>query len=270
MSRCFAFGCSFTKWFYPTWADHIGMNFSEYYNYANGALSNNTIAMRFVEADAIHKFNSDDLILVGLSGIGRYNFFVNGKNDATHLWGAGDLQSDALDDYIDTVTKWKDFAHIIKFMRDHYWQRKWGIYYTWLAVKTMKRILTSNNVKHIIIAGLDLNFYRDKELLNLSNQEVDMIEEVHSLLDCPESLQEYDENNFTRPYKDNHPFIESHLHFVKDKFPNLLTNKNFELLEKMKLEVKDITDQDTAYDHLMNYRPNLDYSLLRKLYGVYI
>ena len=32
ISRFFAFGCSYTNWPHPTWADFIGINFEEYYN----------------------------------------------------------------------------------------------------------------------------------------------------------------------------------------------------------------------------------------------
>ncbi len=269
MSRCFAFGCSFTRWFYPTWADVIGSNFTTFYNYGNGALSNNTLHNRFLEVDHIHKFNSDDTILVGLTGIGRFNFLVNREDDTTGLWGAGDLQNDAMDSYIDTVDKWKPYRHVIKFMRDHYWQRKWGIYHTWLFVQTVKRICDSNNIRHIIIPALDYTLYCDKELLGLSNQEVNMMNDIVSNLTIKESLQEYNEQNFTGRYEDLHPFVDSHFSYVNRHFPEYITETNIKNLDNMLKEIETITDQDAAYKVLMRYKQDLHISDLQKLYGEY-
>lgn len=268
-SRCFAFGCSYTQWFYPTWADIIGQNYEEFFNYGKGATSNDTMCKRFIEADNIHNITSDDLVIWGLSGIGRFNFLVNKADGGVGLWGCGDLQSDGMDGYIDTVEKWKPFKHIIRFMRDHYWDRKFGIYQTWIAVKTVKRILTANNTKHIIFTALDNSYYKDAELLNLDSQEVDMINEIYDLLDVKESLHEYNEKNHISPYEDTHPFIDSHFAFVKKHFPEYINDKTTEYFNTMYQQVKDIKDMDTAYNQLAFYKRMIHYNDARKLYAEY-
>ena len=58
-SRCFAFGCSITKHYWGTWADLIGSNFDEYYNFGKGGSSNTFIMNRFLGADAEINFNPE-------------------------------------------------------------------------------------------------------------------------------------------------------------------------------------------------------------------
>jgi hypothetical protein len=62
--RFFAFGCSFTNYIWPTWADIIGKNIPFYENWGKAGSGNHFIFNSFVEANARHKFNKDDLIII--------------------------------------------------------------------------------------------------------------------------------------------------------------------------------------------------------------
>jgi len=65
MSRLFTFGCSFTQYGWPTWADIIAYDKDvEYYNYAVAGLGNVGIAHRILEADLKHKFRDGDEIFI--------------------------------------------------------------------------------------------------------------------------------------------------------------------------------------------------------------
>ncbi len=65
MSRLFTFGCSFTQYGWPTWADIIAYDKDvEYYNYAIAGLGNVGIAHRILEADLKHKFQDGDEIFI--------------------------------------------------------------------------------------------------------------------------------------------------------------------------------------------------------------
>lgn len=64
--RVFAFGCSFTQYTYPTWADiifHETKN-AECYNFGKSGMGNLGIACRIAEANTRFKFNEHDIILV--------------------------------------------------------------------------------------------------------------------------------------------------------------------------------------------------------------
>ena len=75
MKRCFAFGCSYTSYSYATWADLIGINFKEYYNYGRAGCSNTYIMNRIIEADRTYNFNPDtDFVLIMLTGFGRFSY----------------------------------------------------------------------------------------------------------------------------------------------------------------------------------------------------
>lgn len=62
--RFFAFGCSFTKYAWPTWADILGRQYTEYYNYGRYGAGNMYIFNALMEADQYHKLTKDDLVIV--------------------------------------------------------------------------------------------------------------------------------------------------------------------------------------------------------------
>ncbi len=75
--RIFAFGCSFTQYVYPTWADIIAKHYGvEYRNCAMSGFGNTAILCRLAEADLRYKFCSDDLILVMWSTAAREDRFI--------------------------------------------------------------------------------------------------------------------------------------------------------------------------------------------------
>lgn len=69
--RFFAFGCSMTNYFWPTWADIIGTEVPNYYNYGKSGAGNMFISNALVEANKKHKFTQDDLVVVMWSSISR-------------------------------------------------------------------------------------------------------------------------------------------------------------------------------------------------------
>lgn len=264
--RFFAFGCSFTNYFYPTWADFVGYNFDEFYNFGNPGLSNKTIGERLVEVDSNFAFNENDTVIISLSGLGRYNFLVETPDSKTAIWGGGDLEKDASDAYILGNKKLRYYYDIIKFMRDKFWKRKWGIYHTWLTVKTAKRILVSNQVNHKIFCGLDMQFYRDKELLGLDNQEVNMVEEIYNMLDIKESLQEFNDTQPANRFGDSHPFIDAHYKFVEKYMPEFTSAQILNLYTEMFTESLQYNEQSAAYKALGKYKKHKDCNIL---YGEY-
>lgn len=67
--RVFAFGCSYTHWYHPTWADIIAKccTNSEFYNLAEGGGGNLFISSRITQANLKFNFCETDLILVMFS-----------------------------------------------------------------------------------------------------------------------------------------------------------------------------------------------------------
>jgi hypothetical protein len=78
--RIFAFGCSFTAYKWPTWADIIAVEAkTQYYNYAMAGLGNLGIMNRVTSANAKYKFNQDDLVMILWSTFSREDRWVDGK-----------------------------------------------------------------------------------------------------------------------------------------------------------------------------------------------
>lgn len=77
--RFFAFGCSFTNYDWPTWADIIGKEVPYYENWAEMAGGNHFIFNSIIECDAKNKFQKDDLVIVMWTSIEREDRYNKGK-----------------------------------------------------------------------------------------------------------------------------------------------------------------------------------------------
>lgn len=78
--RIFTFGCSFTDWLWPTWADVLAYQSNiPVFNGAKSGIGNDGIACRIVEYDQRFKFNEEDLIIVMWTSWTRESRFLNGR-----------------------------------------------------------------------------------------------------------------------------------------------------------------------------------------------
>lgn len=74
--RVFAFGCSFTNYVWPTWADIIGRQVPYYENWGSPAAGNHYIFNSIMECDSKHHFQEDDLVIVMWTSIEREDRYV--------------------------------------------------------------------------------------------------------------------------------------------------------------------------------------------------
>jgi hypothetical protein len=87
MKRFFSFGCSYTFYCWPTWADFLGLSFEHYENWGISGLGNQGILERIVECNIKNKFTRDDLVIVQWSGHLRNDFFNrNSLDDRSGKW----------------------------------------------------------------------------------------------------------------------------------------------------------------------------------------
>lgn len=79
--RFFAFGCSFTGYKWPTWADilHNEMPDTNFYNYGQSGSGNLQIMVKLSQANQKFKFNNDDLIGIMLTSFNREDRWLNGN-----------------------------------------------------------------------------------------------------------------------------------------------------------------------------------------------
>lgn len=114
--RFFGFGCSYTKYEYPTWADIIGSNFKEYFNFGQAGCSNFYIFTAITEAHKKFKFTKNDLVIVEWTDEFRKDMF-NNQNWCLQLHRDRDYSSNYLDlyglyletmTYMSSVQEWLD------------------------------------------------------------------------------------------------------------------------------------------------------------------
>jgi hypothetical protein len=123
--RIFAFGCSLTQYFYPTWADIIIYDFKKKYNaegfnWGRSGAGNQYIFTKIWEADLLYNFCSQDIILVQWTSMFREDRYH--EDNGWYLPGGfseRNLKTKPFTlnsfDYEDEM-QWADFLHCV--MRD--------------------------------------------------------------------------------------------------------------------------------------------------------
>ena len=79
VTRLFAFGCSFTAYHYPTWADIAGTAFDTFENWGKPSSGNNYILNSLIECTLTNQLNSNDTVYIMWSGISRRDYYL--KNE---------------------------------------------------------------------------------------------------------------------------------------------------------------------------------------------
>ncbi len=74
MNRLFVFGCSYTHYLWPTWADLLSVEFDEYQNWGYPGLGNRAIAERVAEAHLKNKFTKDDTVIIQWTTLLRHDW----------------------------------------------------------------------------------------------------------------------------------------------------------------------------------------------------
>lgn len=225
--RFFSFGCSFTKdWNCPTWVDFIGIQFDEYYNLAMPGSSNTLIMQRFIESDLFYNFNKEtDVIMVGISGLGRFSFPVTKyndhvKKDMDHFYSRGDIDS-----ILSSDSDTPEITEIVEFVKTKYSKKRYNVFDSFIAVKVIKDLLESKGIEHKIISALDYKIYIDNyEMYGISEQLKSYVIKIQDMLDVKESINEFD--NFS----EHHPTPKTYYSFLEKHLPEYLTEKSVELL----------------------------------------
>lgn len=78
--RVFAFGCSFTNYYWPTWADIMAyeMPNAKFYNYGRSGAGNLFIANKVAEASSRFEFEETDLIMIMWTTLCREDRYFHG------------------------------------------------------------------------------------------------------------------------------------------------------------------------------------------------
>ena len=78
-SRLFTFGCSFTNFFWPTWADILGREFDVFENWGENGAGNCFMLHSLTECNRRNQLTADDTVIVMWSSIDRFDRWVKGS-----------------------------------------------------------------------------------------------------------------------------------------------------------------------------------------------
>jgi hypothetical protein len=107
-TRYFAFGCSYTNYYWPTYADYLGTCFDEYYNLGAAGAGNRYIFLKLLnlvnnQELLTHSLGKEDLITIQWSGLPREDKILP-KSNLTSFALSGHLgsQGNYPDEYVQT------------------------------------------------------------------------------------------------------------------------------------------------------------------------
>lgn len=77
--RLYTFGCSFTNFFWPTWADILGREFNQFENWGQNGAGNAFVLYSLMECHKRNRLTKDDTVIIMWSSIDREDRWVRGK-----------------------------------------------------------------------------------------------------------------------------------------------------------------------------------------------
>lgn len=162
VKRIFTYGCSYTSYFWPTWANIISKEFpdAEFYNFGRIGSGNLAISCRIAETNARFKFNEHDLVMVMWSSYTRNDHWIFPEG----WFGAGSVFNEGF--YNDEYRS--KFANSLS-----------GFLIREFALMNMTRMnLDSLPCQSIIMSSVPSNYY-DHAIID--DREKDIIEKLNEL-----------------------------------------------------------------------------------------
>jgi hypothetical protein len=190
--RFFAFGCSFTEWIWPTWAEIISWDLDiPFENWGVSGIGNVGIFHQLVKCDLKNKFTEDDLIIVVWSSWQREDRYKGQK------WlSGGNIFNNPYYDH--------------KYIKRH-WSLENDI------IKNSTAIISANKMYDIAVQGHIMpiaEFESNKKTMTQVERRLFDLYKPHIPLD---NIFEYDMNDSC-----GHPTVLQHLDYVETKiYPNL-------------------------------------------------
>lgn len=219
--RLFTFGCSFTNYYWPTWADFIGLKFKHYENWGKPGAGNYYIASMVHECNHINKLTKDDTVIVMFTSIDRFDYVTRDSR-----WiNSGGIYAES------------NLPVFGKHFIENIWSDEFGLYSSWYSISSVNELLKSINCKYKLLTAFDfLEPEGAQAHINVnSNRVKKCIEIINENLKCI-SLRKFKQDYSNDEYKfmdahDGHPTITTHHDYVYKLLP--------EFYDKIMLELKD-------------------------------
>jgi len=139
--RLFTFGCSFTQYHWPTWADICGQSFHFYENWGACGAGNFYIQSKVFECHKTHTFTPDDTVLVMFSSIPRHDVYKEGRG-----W---DIRGNIL-------TAMENMTPEEYLYYTTHWNLTQAYHQTWVAVQSVKYFLDYIGCRYKLMTAFDI------------------------------------------------------------------------------------------------------------------
>ena len=230
--RLFTFGCSFTWWPWPTWADIIAYELQlPYYNWGHCGVGNVAIHSRMIECDLQNKFEKDDIILTVWSSWTREDRYdVNHSNFARPSWNStGDIL----------------YSYDKKFI-DSYWSMNNDV------IKNSTAIISANKMFDIKFNGhisTPLSDCYDDESLYFTDHEKTIAKFYQPYIPNDGEYEENKKHRCNYPnIHDSHPDILAHLDYTQEflapKLNITLSKTTIDFFTEMHYYLYDFTENN--------------------------
>lgn len=236
--RLFTFGCSFTKYFWPTWADIIGTNYQNHYNLGQPGAGNYYIALKLYETHLKHKITKDDDVIIMLSSTNRLDIY----DDKTNKF---DLHGNIYNS-----------EHIFgkKFVND-VWNDSHSLYNTWFSVKSIKSLLDGIGCTYKIVEAFGIFKTDEGTTLNINDNlkiiRDDYLNSVYTIESLDNFSKKYNPSSYVMPNGklDGHPTITCNNDFVKIHISEFYNPNMGELVKRWETDITNIIATNKFLPH---------------------
>ena len=240
MSRIFTFGCSFTNYEWPTWADIIIFN-NDGYNMGVSGSGNESMLYRIMEADRKFNFTKEDQIIVMFTTPIRWDLITG---DDPMFLGYGQVTN------VEEISKYEGKLYTIEGL----------CYKSYYSIMAIKNYLENKKINYLFGSILDIfedvdNYFK---VVNVGNELRDLMDYVKSdvKFELPNMYDFLNINGFIKDkswgiskkwdgYNDYHPRPHHHYKYVIE---NIIPKTNISL----KMDVEYINNFESEIDVATN------------------
>jgi len=240
MTKLLTFGCSLTRYHWPTWADILGFHFDNFQNWANRGAGNKQIFERFSEAVLKNQLNSDDVIIIQWTDYHRFDRKYDDASMHESWYQGGNLLLDT------------DIDPIKIFIARKLWDEQSYILHTWNYIHAATAIAKNLKCKVFMTSSIDLqqdltgdlsiyqNVVKDGNWIdtNLYNWCIDNHKDKLTTF-----AGAGDWTNKSKIIQDQHPTPIMHYYWLENSIAPLLgLNLDKQFADVMQTVVEDTTD----------------------------
>ncbi len=257
-NRLFTFGCSFTSWHWPTWADILGQEFKgRFKNLGMCAAGNEFIFHRLIECHARENLTKDDLIIICWTNFAREDRYLpdRGWTTAGNIFTQNLYNKEWIKRWFDlrgALIKTVGFISAVKMILDQI-----GCRYEFISMMPMDQI----NEYDIIFLGEE-----HKDVLQLYAQTLSHIKpSITETLWGKGSYQSHNPVNFYYEQGghiiwDNHPGPSEHLDYLNLMLPELGITLSSETIDYVNVWEQKVRSGSYVSEWTPRYRARLHHS----------